>query len=212
VSEARALLELFEPYNREEAWRGIEGFSHVWLIFIFHANSQHKWKPMVRPPRRGGNRRIGVFASRSGFRPNPIGLSAVEMEGLQRNGKQLVMKLKGVDLVQGTPVLDVKPYLPYADLKVKATGGFADGAPRSVMDVAFSEKAKAFCRAQVQKGFPHLSRLIRQVLTLDPRPAYCIRKPSKATFGMRLYDFEIKWQIEAEQILVTGIELSTPQI
>jgi tRNA-Thr(GGU) m(6)t(6)A37 methyltransferase TsaA len=203
---ARASLEVFEPFNREEAWRGIEEFSHIWLLFVFHAKTHQQWKPTVRPPRLGGNRRIGVFSSRSGFRPNSIGLSAVEMVGLQRTGRRLQIELKGVDLIDGTPVLDVKPYLPYADAIPEAWGGFADQAPEPHNEVRFSASAQAFCEIQKDKGFPRLESLVREVLSCDPRPAYYHRNPPKASFGMRLYNFEIKWQMDANEILVTRIE------
>ena len=210
VPEARGALALLEDYSREEAWRGIEDFSHVWVIFMFHANRTCRWKPTVRPPRLGGNRRVGVFASRSGFRPNPIGLSAVELTGQELRGSQLILHLKGVDMVEGTPVLDVKPYLPYADIRSAATGGFAHQAPGRSLAVRFSSRAGEFCKQQQRRGLPHLDRLIREVLAADPRPAYYSRRPVKKSVGMKLHDFEIKWQVAEGQILVTDIKPSPP--
>ena len=133
VPAARAVLELLPPYNRAEAVRGLEGFSHIWVSFVFHACLDAPWKPTVRPPRLGGNRRLGVFATRSTHRPNPIGLSAVELERIETGPGRVLLHLKGADLMDGTPVLDIKPYLPYSDVIPGATGGFAAEAPaRSV--------------------------------------------------------------------------------
>jgi tRNA (adenine37-N6)-methyltransferase len=112
ATAARATLELLPPYDREEALEGLSGFSHVWLVFVFHATAAQGWQPSVRPPRLGGNVRVGVFASRSMFRPNPIGLSVVELEGYGREDGRLVLHVKGADLIDGTPVLDIKPYIP----------------------------------------------------------------------------------------------------
>jgi len=129
VPEARAVLELFPPYNRMESFRGSEGFSHRWVIFVFHECKADASRTTVRPPRLGGNRRVGMFATRSGFRPDPMGMSAVEMEKIEGDNKGIRIHLKGVDLLDGTPVLDIKPYLPYADRIFEAKGGFAARAP-----------------------------------------------------------------------------------
>ena len=112
---ARASLILQPPYNRPEALAGLEAFSHIWLVYLFHAIEKGKWKPTVRPPRLGGNRRTGVFATRSNFRPNPIGLSAVKLENIVTRGPDIRLELSGVDLLDGTPVLDIKPYIDGVD-------------------------------------------------------------------------------------------------
>ena len=138
--DARAVLELLPPYNRAEAVRGLEGFSHVWLSFIFHACLGEPWKPTVRPPRLGGNRRLGVFATRSTHRPNPIGLSAVELEKIEAAPGRVLLHLKGVDLLDGTPVLDIKPYLPYSDNIPGALGGFAPEMPAAPFEVSFAPR------------------------------------------------------------------------
>ena len=118
---------VFEPeFRSEDALRGLEDFSHLWLVWVFHQAARGEWSPTVRPPRLGGNARLGVFATRSPFRPNPIALSAVRLAGVERTaGQGTVLRLRGADLVDGTPVLDIKPYLPYADCVPGALGGFA---------------------------------------------------------------------------------------
>ena len=205
VKEATATLELLPPYDRVEALEGLEAFSHVWLIFVFHASLKETWKATVRPPRLGGNKRVGVFASRSMFRPNPIGLSVVELERIDTNSGQPRLLLKGVDLMDGTPVLDIKPYLPYVDAIPEAHGGYAHGTPEPHLQVEFSSAASAQC-ASHENTYPNLMTLIIQVLELDPRPAYYDETRSSKEFGMRLLDFNIKWCLDGKKVEVLGIE------
>ena len=154
-------LVFHEEYRSQEALRGIEGFSHLWLIFGFHQTVAQGWKPTVRPPRLGGNQRVGVFASRSTFRPNGLGLSLVRLEEV--DGCELL--LGGVDLVDGTPIYDVKPYLPYAEAFPDARGGFAE-EPIPRLEVEIAETATADFLAQPARS----QAVIREVLSLDPRP------------------------------------------
>jgi len=194
VPAARATLELRPPYAQLAAVRGLEDFSHLWLLFVFHGLPEGRWQPTVRPPRLGGNRRLGVFATRSPFRPNPLGLSAVRLEQIAVDSGRIMLHLAGVDLLDGTPVLDVKPYVPYADCLPTATGGFAPVAPNAELVVEFSPQAAAFCA-----NWPHddLRELITQILRQDPRPAYA-REPGDAalqSYGMKLYDFDVKWGV-----------------
>ncbi len=205
VKEATAVLEFLPPYNRVEALEGLEAFSHLWLIFVFHASKQETWKPTVRPPRLGGNKRVGVFASRSMFRPNPIGLSVVELDRVETTGEQPRLMLKGVDLLDGTPVLDIKPYLPYVDAIPDARGGYAQGIPQPRLAVTFTSQAAAQC-ASYEATFPNLKILIIHLLELDPRPAYYDADHSAKEFGMRLLDFDIKWRISEERLDVLAIE------
>lgn len=200
VTEARATLELLPPYNREEAVRGLEGFSHLWVVFVFHASMQEKWKPTVRPPRLGGNRRLGVFATRSPVRPNPIGLSVVTLEKIVCEAGRVELRLKGIDLLDGTPVLDIKPYVPYVDSIPDASGGFADEAPAAAFEIGFSPEALHACQAH-----PGLETLIRQVLAQDPRPAYYGKGGGRQSFGMKLADCDVKWEIVDGAVRVTGI-------
>ena len=128
VPEAKARLEVLPPYDRSEAFCGLEDFSHIWVTFVFHEAICTRWQPTVRPPRLGGNRRIGVFSSRSPFRPNPIGMSVVALEGISNIEGKIELQLAGVDLLDGTPVLDIKPYIPYADSLPDARSGFVPWA------------------------------------------------------------------------------------
>ncbi len=203
---ARATLELLPPYRVPATVRGLEGFSHVWLVFVFHGIPGGRWRPTVRPPRLGGNRRLGVFATRSTFRPNPIGLSAVKLERITTRQGRVILHLQGVDLLDGTPVLDIKPYLPYADRIPEATGGFAFDAPGSLAAVEFSPKAAAFCAS-----WPHgdLRELLIQLLRHDPRPAYQHFQHAPRSYGMRLFDCDVRWEMRDEVVYVTEILLES---
>lgn len=201
---ATATLELLPPYNRPEALTGLRDFSHVWLVFVFHAAMREHWKATVRPPRLGGNQRLGVFATRSTFRPNPIGLSAVKLEGVQHDAGHVWLHLSGVDLLDGTPVLDIKPYLPYADSITEASGGFAKQTPMSSLTVTFTPQAEARCQA-FESRYPNLKLLIEQILEQDPRPAYYAHRPQKQQFGLKLFDFDLKWELVGETITVLDL-------
>ena len=188
VKSATATLELLPPVNAPEALRGLHEFTHLWIIFLFHESMREHWKPTVRPPRLGGNERIGVFASRSNFRPNPIGLSVVEL--LAVDGTTL--QLGGGDFLDGTPVLDIKPYLPYADSLPHASGAFAATAPERVNQVGFSEKAETAIHKLENKTRPALRKLIVDMLSYNPRPAYQANDPERI-FGTRVFDLNVKW-------------------
>ena len=203
VPAARATLELLPPYNQPAAVRGLEGFSHLWLVFVFHGVPAGRWQPTVRPPRLGGDRRLGVFATRSPFRPNPIGLSAVRLERITVRQGQVVLHLAGVDLLDGTPVLDIKPYLPYADRILEATGGFAPEAPATELTVDFSPAASGFCTTW--SGGGDLRELICQILRQDPRPAYERADPTLQRYGMKLYDLDVRWETRNGVAQVTEI-------
>lgn len=191
VPDARGFLELLPPYNRPEALQALEGYSHVWLQFVFHLAQRDQWVPMVRPPRLGGNRKVGVFASRSPFRPNPLGLSLVKLERVVTSGR-IGLELSGIDLLDGTPVLDIKPYVSYSDSVADARCGFAPAAPDEKLEVRFSEQAQAELAGRNDDG--SLQRLIRQVLALDPRPAYREDEPERV-YGMRLEDVDLRWRV-----------------
>ena len=158
---------VFEPpYRVAEALRGIEGFSHLWLIWEFSENKRTGWSPTVRPPRLGGNQRMGVFATRSPFRPNPLGLSCVKLEQVELSTPDgPVLWVSGADLVDGTPILDIKPYLPYADCRPQAVGGFAGDAPEGRLAVDFPPELLARVPEARRKA-------LMGVLAQDPRPPY----------------------------------------
>jgi tRNA (adenine37-N6)-methyltransferase len=203
--DAAAVLEIHRPYLSHEAFRNLELFSHVWILFVFHQCLRAEWKSTVRPPRLGGNQRVGVFASRSGFRPNPIGQSAVELVSIQKSPGKIFLHLKGVDLLDGTPVLDIKPYLPYADSLPRAEHGFAPGPPPKTAAVCFSDEAAQTCRLLEEQSYPRLERLVADLLALDPRPGYA-HGSEKRTFGMRLWDLNINFHVREDHIMVTAIE------
>lgn len=203
VPSANALLEILPPYNDINAFSGLEEFSHLWLMFIFHKNVQpSKWQPMVRPPRLGGNKRVGVFATRSPNRPNPIGLSLVEFHGMIKKKGKLFLQLSNIDLVDGTPIVDIKPYIPYADAKPDASAGFVQQTPEIIIDVDFSQES-----LEIVKKNAELKSLIIEVLMQDPRPAYKKDKPDNKTYAMHLLNFNISWQVTDNIISVTTIEL-----
>ncbi|WP_444995651.1 tRNA (N6-threonylcarbamoyladenosine(37)-N6)-methyltransferase TrmO [Aliikangiella sp. IMCC44359] len=195
IDEAIGTLELYSPYNQSEILSGIEEFSHLWLVFIFHETMNKGWSNLVRPPRLGGNKKKGTFATRSTFRPNPIGISAVKFLGHEKEKDKLLLKLGGVDLLDKTPVIDIKPYIPYSDSISGADGGFAHNKPTEEMPVIFTEQAQNDCLL-VSKQYPLLSSFISQVLSQDPRPAYKKNKQTIQEYAVHLYDFNIKWQVK----------------
>jgi tRNA-Thr(GGU) m(6)t(6)A37 methyltransferase TsaA len=203
VPQIRATLELQPPYNRPEAVQALDGYSHIWLQFVFHRAQREQWQPMVRPPRLGGNQRVGVFASRSPFRPNPIGLSVVELCQVHCREDGVVLELAGVDLLDGTPVLDIKPYVPYADSLPHARAGFAAAAPEQRLSVHFSAQAEVQLAERKDDG--SLRGVIEGLLAIDPRPAYVGNERAGRVYGMQLYDFDLRWRVEDD--LVEVIEL-----
>ncbi len=211
VPDAEAVLEIERPYQDQAAFRSLETFSHIWIIFVFHQCLQNRFRSTVRPPRLGGNRRVGVFASRSGFRPNPIGQSVVELVRVEPRPGKICLHLKGIDLLDGTPVLDIKPYLPYADSRPEARAGYAPEPPRAGMTVRFSPEAAQACRfLESLRTYPRLERLLIDLLALDPRPGYAdVRE--KSSFGMRLWDLNIKFKVAGKQIVVESINPDNPK-
>ena len=204
VPDATAVIEIGRSFQNHAAFRSLETFSHIWVLFVFHQCLQKRSNATVRPPRLGGNRRVGVFASRSGFRPNPIGQSAVELVSIRKSKGKISLHLKGVDFLDGTPVLDIKPYLPYADSLPHANSGYAVDPPSPAMDVRFSNEAAKSCRRLEGQAYPHLKRLIIDLLAMDPRPGYA-HSVEKCSFGMRLWDLNIKFKAADGQMIVESI-------
>ena len=201
--DAPGRIVLRPPYDRVEAFAGLDGFSHVWLLWVFHEDCLTAgWKPTVRPPRLGGRNKVGVFASRAPYRPNPIGLSAVAQHGLMEAAEGLTLRVSGVDLLDGTPVLDIKPYVPYADALPEAAGGFAQLEPARRFAVRFTEAAAAAVAARDPDGTLALSRLVEQVIAQDPRPGYMDRYPERREFALRLYDCDIRWRLDGDTATV----------
>jgi tRNA-Thr(GGU) m(6)t(6)A37 methyltransferase TsaA len=204
VQSAVSLLELQEPYNRPEMVRGLELFSHIWLQFLFHETCREGWKPTVRPPRLGGVERVGVFASRSPHRPNHIGLSAVQLHQIRISGNQVTLEIGGADLLDGTPVLDIKPYLFQTDCLEGASQGWLPEEFER-MAVAFSPEAESFCSQYEKDTGRDLGAILRETLGEDPRPAS--QRGKKHGFGMRLYDVNIRLVCRETDWLVTSCEL-----
>ncbi len=196
---ARGEIELFPPYDRAEAVAGLEAFSHLWISFVFHHCLESDKRLSVRPPRLGGNKKLGVFATRATHRPNPIGLSVVALDEIVQYRGRIHLRVSGLDLVEGTPVLDIKPYLPYADCIVDAKAGYAQEPPRSVLKVDFSAEAQKSC-AQHEQRWPGLADLIESVISLDPRPAYNRRIEPERVFGICLYDLDVRWRVKEEGV------------
>ena len=193
---------VFEPeYRDPEALRGLDGFSHLWLIWEFSANShiEGKWQPTVRPPRLGGNGHMGVFATRSPFRPNPLGLSCVEVERIEFEGKDgPVIHVKGADLMDGTPIYDIKPYIKYADSRPHAVCGYVDSLSERSLKVVLPSEISASVKDKTM-----LPALV-EVLSLDPRPSYH-DDPSRI-YGLSFGGYNVRFKVEDGILNVVGIE------
>ena len=189
---------VFEPeYRNPDALRGLEGFSHVWLVWVFDQAIRDTWSPTVRPPRLGGNQRLGVFATRSPFRPNPIALSCVKLAGIEQTKEHgCVLHLRGADLMNGTPILDIKPYIPYADCHPDALGGFAATPAGETLEVMISP--------EFLQTIPENRReALRCVLAQDPRPHY--QDDPERIYGFTFADMEIKFSVAGTVLTVTDI-------
>ena len=193
---------VFEPeFRNADALRGLEGFSHLWLLWIFSENVRDTWKPTVRPPRLGGKTRLGVFATRSSFRPNPLAMSCVKIESVNLTGEGAPsITVSGADLMDGTPIVDIKPYLPYADSVPEATGGFAEVVRFKKLDVDFAAEAQV---ALVEQFPENKKAALVELLSEDPRPAY--QKDADRVYGIRFANFEIKFQVQGDHLTVVAI-------
>ena len=198
VPQTRATV-VFEPeYRNPDALRGIEGFSHLWLIWEFSEAVRTDWSPTVRPPRLGGNARLGVFATRSPFRPNPVGLSCVCLEGVGKTAHEgTVLLVSGADLMDGTPIFDIKPYLPYADARPEATGGFTEHAGDFLLKVELPAELEAKIPADHRAS-------LRGVLSHDPRPSY--QADGGRVYAMRFLDFDVRFTVADGVLTVREIE------
>ncbi len=197
VPAAQGRVVLQAPFNQADAVQGLEEFSHIWLIFGFHATAQQGWKPKVRPPRLGGNAKLGVFATRSTFRPNPLGLSLVRLKKVSTQ-KEICLHVEGADLIHGTPVYDIKPYLPWVESQPYALSGFAVDDQTIDLPIQYAPQAVA---ALANKS--SLQTLIEQVLRHDPRPAY--QQDPQRVYGCHLQNVNVQWQVLADHILVNSI-------
>lgn len=188
---------IFEPEYRDvNAVRGLEEYSHIWLLWHFSENEREGWSPTVRPPRLGGNKRMGVFATRSPFRPNPVGLSCVEIDHIEIGKDGPVIYVRGADLMDKTPIFDLKPYLPYVDSHPEAKAGFGGKVKEHFVEVEFSEETEKI-PSQVIKE-------IREILAQDPKPGY--QKEESRIYGMAYGDYEVKFCYREGKIIVLAIE------
>ena len=193
--EGRVVFE--EEYRREEAFRGLEGFSHIWLIWQFSQNLREGWSPTVRPPRLGGNARLGVFATRSPFRPNALGLSCVRLLEIERDpGLGPVLRVAGADLVDGTPIFDVKPYIPYADSRPEAAAGFAPDGGR-LLRVQYAPGLEAQLPSEKLAALTGL-------LARDPRPQY--QEDPERVYGLCFAGRNLRFRVEGETLTVLAVE------
>ena len=188
---------VFEPeYRNTDALRGLEGFSHLWLVWVFDQAIRETWSPTVRPPRLGGNTRMGVFATRSPFRPNPIALSCVRLAGMEETAEGTVLRIRGADLMDGTPILDIKPYIPYADCHPEAVGGFASAPAGETLEVVIPDN--------LLSRIPENRRdALRGVLAQDPRPHY--HDDPERVYGFGFGGMEVKFTVAGTVLTVRDI-------
>ncbi|HEV8077283.1 MAG TPA: tRNA (N6-threonylcarbamoyladenosine(37)-N6)-methyltransferase TrmO, partial [Marinobacter sp.] len=204
---AHADLLIQPPFDREDAFRGLESASHLWLTFQFHQAVRAEWRPVVRPPRLGGNRKVGVFASRSPFRPNSLGLSVVRNRGLVRKQGKLVLQISDHDLIEGTPILDIKPYLPFADSVSDAYLGWAKEAPTERLPVVFLPEAqqqlRELCAESLPENstpkYPDFAALIEDVVSYDPRPSFRRGREEERIYGAHLYDVNVRFRFVTDE-------------
>ena len=191
---------VFEPeYRNPDALRGIDGYSHLWLIWQFSEAIREDWSPTVRPPRLGGNKRVGVFATRSPYRPNPIGLSSVRLEKIEvTESEGTVLIVSGADLLDGTPIFDVKPYIAYSDCHTDAVSGFADPVKEYALKVDF-------CKELLSKVHISKQNSLIKILEQDPRPSY--QNNPEREYGMRFADYEIFFKVDGDTLTVTRVEV-----
>ena len=190
---------VFEPeFRNPDALRGLEGFSHLWLVWVFDQAIRETWSPTVRPPRLGGNQRMGVFATRSPFRPNPIALSSVKLAGIEQTAEfGTVLKIRGADLMDGTPILDIKPYIPYADSHPDAVGGFASAPAGETLKVHIPPELMALVPENRREA-------LRGVLAQDPRPHY--QDDPERIYGFGFAGLEIKFSVDGTHLIVSDIQ------
>ena len=198
LADTRATVLFVPKYRNPDALRGLEEFSHLWLLWGFSGNIRQEWSPTVRPPRLGGNKRVGVFASRSPFRPNPIGLSCVALEGMERReGKGTLLHVRGADLMDGTPIYDIKPYLPYVDCRWEASGGFSNRVKEYELQVEIP-------KAWMERVPKEHREILKQILSQDPRPSY--QEDPHRIYGMEYAGMEVRFQVEGNVLRVCEIE------
>lgn len=205
---AQGIIELLPPYNQAEALAGLEQVSHIWIIFIFHHALDQHHRLQVRPPRLGGNERLGVFASRSSHRPNSLGQSVVKLEGISPAGQ---LRVSGLDILDGSPVVDIKPYIPFVEALSHAHNHIAEQPPERIQ-VDWTPAALSAAQAHAQRLNAPLVDLIEQCLAQDPRPAYQSSNPQRH-YGAHLHDVNVVWHYpEARRICVLSVQPAQPAV
>lgn len=204
LTNTPAIIELLPAYAVADAVQGLDAFSHIWLTFVFHAVQQREWKPLVRPPRLGGNEKIGVFATRSTHRPNPIGLSVVALEKIETSDG-VRLHIRGGDLLDGTPILDIKPYLPYADCIADARAGFAPTQPQRLA-VRWQAEALNHVGALNKSGEEATAfrAMIEGILAFDPRPAY--QNEPERIYGVHIGDCNVRFRIDTAGVEIIEVQ------
>jgi tRNA-Thr(GGU) m(6)t(6)A37 methyltransferase TsaA len=203
VKSSVGSIELLPPYDREEMVRGLMSFSHIWIGFQFHEAVAEGWRSTVRPPWLGGKKRVGVFASRSPHRPNFLGISAVRLTGVRKEKEGLFLEIAELDLLDKTPVFDIKPYIPFCDSVTGASCGVIPPPQTVAREVVFAEEAAQSCNDYEQQTGRTLRLLITETLGQDPRPASQRRHTRE--YGMLLWDVNVRWQAHGERFLVLSI-------
>lgn len=198
LADTKAEIVLEPQYRNPDALRGLEEYSHLWLIWCFSEAVQETFRPMVRPPRLGGNTRVGVFATRSPYRPNPLGLSSVRLEEIVWEGAQgPILRVTGADLLDGTPIYDIKPYLPYVDCHPDAVGGFTEETKKYHLTVEWERSVDGKIPREKQ-------RELEQILSQDPRPSY--QEDQERIYGMEYAGMEVKFQVKEKELKVLEIQ------
>lgn len=201
IAALEATIVFEHEYRNPEALRGLEGYSHIWLIWEFSESVREDWSPTVRPPRLGGNKRMGVFATRSPFRPNPVGLSSVRLEKIDMNTPDgPVLHILGADLMDGTPIYDIKPFVPYTDNHPDATGGFTDSKNMWLLNVHFPD--------ELLQQIPQEKReALQLVLSHDPRPSY--QHDPERVYGLLFAGFDVRFTVKGDDLFVKEVKINS---
>jgi len=203
VSSATASIEFLEPYNHPDMFIGLEDFSHIWISFVFDQHINKGFNNLVSPPRLNGKEQFGVYATRSPYRPNPIGLSVVELEQIEIKDDTVFLHIKGADILDQTPIIDIKPYIQYADSLENTNKGFTSNIKENQFIINFSDLVNKQI-AIAEKTTPDIKQFIKELLTQDPRPHYT--KSFKSHYSTKVYEYDLHWEISDLDIQVLSLE------